>query len=155
MSEAGIALGKPGEIEWRGKSLRVSPITFDMEYVYAARLEKRTAEGIRRNRDALGEEGYRDALREFNKALATGEYEWTGGTAVASRATGPGSRELAWIMIVELNPSFPQAEMNAIYRDAETWGKLLDVIRRLQTPPKNGQAPAARVGANSGEPATS
>jgi len=142
MSETAKALGLPASFEWRGKAYRLSPVTLELEAYYAAALERRAAEGLARNRAALGEDAYADAVRQFADDLAAGEFEWTGRVAARARAAAAGTRELVFLCLAEAQPGFTRADLADLYRDREKWPEVVGLLRGLLEVPKNGQGPA-------------
>lgn len=144
MSEALKALAHPGSFTWRTHTYEVSPVTLKIEGLFALGCERRVAEGLRRNRHVLGEDAYRDAVRQFNDDLAACEFEWGGRAATAALKTGGGLRELAFLCLAELQP-FERTQMDALYREQETdadglthFNRLIATLNELQAPHPNG-----------------
>jgi hypothetical protein len=156
MSEVAKALALPAEFEWRGKQFKLSPVTLEIEAYFAAALEKRRAEGLARNRDALGEAAYEDSLRLFADDMTCGEFEWGGRVAARARAAAAGTRELIFLCITECQPGFTRAQLSDLFRDREKWPEVVGLLRQLLEVPKNGQGPAGLEQAGGpGEPQTS
>lgn len=155
MSEVAKALALPAEFEWRGKQFKLSPVTLEIEAYFAAALERRTAEGLARNRDALGEDAYQDAVRQFNDDVTCGEYEWGGRVGAKARASAAGTRELVFLCLAECQNGFTRARLSDLFRDREKWPEVVGLLRQLLEVPKNGQGPAGSALAGPpGEPPT-
>jgi hypothetical protein len=162
VSEVAKALALPAEFEWRGKQFKLSPVTLEIEAYFAAALERRTAEGLARNREALGEDVYADAVRQFNDDVTCGEYEWGGRVGAKARASAAGTRELVFLCLAECQNGFTRAQLSDLFRepppDGKTpskWQEVVGLLRKLLDVPKNGQGPAGSALAGPpGEPPT-
>jgi hypothetical protein len=156
VSEVARALALPAEFEWRKKQYKLSPVTLEIEAYFAAALERRTAEGLARNREALGEEAYDAALRQFSDDVTCGEYEWGGRVAAKARASAAGTRELIYLCVKECQLGFTREQLFDLFRDREKWPEVVGLLRQLLEVPKNGQGPAGLEQAGGpGEPQTS
>lgn len=151
MSETARALGLPGSFEWQGRTLKVSPITLEIEGIFAHVLKERTAQGLQEVQGSLGEQAYRDALEGLRDDLAAGEFEWTGRVARKAVRTHAGTRELAWLCLTlpEPPPRFTRKDLDALARSGKPWDQLLVLMNELNAPPPNGQGPSEEEGGQS------
>jgi hypothetical protein len=83
MTDADVA-GIPTEFEWRGHTYQVHPRSLRMELLLSAWAEGRAAAVVRRHRDSLGEDGYREALDGWRRDCGAGLYEF--GSPLCQRA---------------------------------------------------------------------
>ncbi|MDE2097720.1 MAG: hypothetical protein KGL39_10765 [Patescibacteria group bacterium] len=166
LTDSAKAAGLPAPFEWRGQTYQVNPPDLNAEIRFSALLEARDAEGVRRSRAALGEQGYQDALQQHRDDLAAGEYEWGGRVFARALRSDGGLREMAFLCLTKAHPDFSREQMHALFRDRapradaegnplpSKWDELIVLLYDLMATPKNGPGAAPQAPAPSSAPPT-
>ena len=141
MSETARALGMPGQIEWQGKTLTVSRITFAVEAHFEQWLEANRDRALERCRGRVGREVYKDRLAEANAQDGALAFAWTGPVAQQAAWSEAGFRELSFFCLKEHQPGWTRQQHEELLADAAKAAELVAVIHRITAPDPNGRAP--------------
>lgn len=144
MGETGRLLGANGEITWQSAPLAVSRVTFKIEGLFEFWLERNLDQSLERARvnHARDPQTYQDRVRDRNAIAAAHSLAWTGAIAQKAAWEGPGFKELAYLCLVELNPTWNRDRHEQLFLDSAKVWELLSIIHQITAPDPNGQSPA-------------
>jgi len=149
MSDTARALGLPGEVQWEGRALAVSRITFEIEGRFERWLEANLLRSLEFHRATVSADTYALLAREANAALAARRYAWDGEIAPAAAWLGPGFRELSYLCVLDLQPAWTREEHARLLASPGKLEELARTIHGITAPLKNGQPPGAAASGDS------
>lgn len=141
MSETARALGLPGEMEFKGKKLKVQRINYKIEGLFEAWLEANLAAGLERSLKYSSDFVYRDRLKAANEQLAAGDFAWELPVAQRASKTLRGFKELSYFCVADLQPDWTRAEHEELLAVPGNLLKIHNLIHQITAPLKNGSAP--------------
>src|SRR5262245_32081014 len=152
MSDTARALGLPGAIEYDGRTLQVSRITFEIEGRFERWLEANLLRSLEFHRGSVSADTYALLAREANAALAGRRYAWDGEIAPEAAWLGPGFRELSYLCVLDLQPAWTREEHAKLLTSPGKLEELARTIHGITAPLKNGPPPGAAASGDSSSP---
>lgn len=149
MSETARALGLPGEIEWKGRTLQISRVYFKIEALFELWLERNLDAALERARKTLSADAYRDRVNAANVQAATRAFAWDSEATTQAAWGQAGFKELAYLCIADKQPGWSRAEHDELMSDPEKVRELIQIIHKITAPVPNGSPPAEPAGGSS------
>src|SRR5262245_54246912 len=143
MSDTARAVGRPGEVQWEGRALAVSRITFEIEGRFERWLEANLLRSLEFHRGSVSADTYALLAREANAALAARRYAWDGEIAPEAAWLGPGFKELSYLCVLDLQPAWMREEHAKLLAVPGKPEGLAPSSHGITAPLKNGQPPGA------------
>lgn len=140
-------LGMTRPFDWRGKTYQVSPRDFEMEANLRVWLEREALQAIKRHKDAMDLDDYREQLAGWRRDCAAGVYSYAATTAALSMQSIPGQKHFVWLSLVRADNSITPHLVDELYEDTEAWAELCEILIEMNFPnstkPPKEEAPAA------------
>ncbi len=143
MSETARALGLPGELEWQGKKLTVSRITYKAEGLFERYLERERNEGLERCRLAGFQQVYLDRCKVANEQDARHAFAWQQRLAQEAAWDERGFAELSFLCVSLHQPGWTREQHAELLATPGKLDELVAIIHNISAPHPNGCAPGA------------
>lgn len=145
MTEADIA-GLCTPFEWKGRTFQVAPRDLSIELMFQNWMQGEAARVIRRHREALGPEGYEQALTLWQRDCVGGTFEFGKPATHQALFSKAGSKEMLYLKLAkgagQANGAAVDRQLvEQLAQEPETWNQLLDIMIQQDFPNPQGPAP--------------
>jgi hypothetical protein len=144
-----VILGTPEPFAFEGRTYHASPMTLEMEGMFASHQADAAYREVERARYRLGEAVYRELMQAYSDRLFARAFSWNGTLSRQFLFTPDGLAYAAFLKLKK-NES-PDAPVDVdlawrVVRDPEARQRFTDLVVRQDFPPTapeaNGQTPA-------------
>lgn len=140
MGEVAKALGVGPELTCKGKSYRLSPLTFEMQAQFEVWLEKRAVEAAKRAARYFTPAEAKEMMAQTMRDIAAGVYSFGGKVCADAAGSLHGLKFLVYLSLLPENPDVTEALVDELFE--EKMEEAVELFQQANADP-NPKAPAA------------
>lgn len=136
----------PQPFEFEGKTYTVTARSFAQEALFATWVSRCSLRGIEQHKDDVDPQTYQTLLQGWRWDKTARVFDWGSPLVIQTACTAEGSKYLAFLSLREgyekssdkKGPPVSEALVERIFKDADAWNRLWDVMTELNNPNRKG-----------------